>query len=64
MPVYMEPQHAQEIVRRCPNHALQGQDQSDATFHIVRCEHTLAEYVEDPVSGKIERSISSCFLIF
>ena len=54
MPVYTEPQHAQEIVKRCPNHTLQqGQDQNDATFQIVKLEHTLAEYVEDPVSGKI-----------
>ncbi|KAI0238143.1 Tumor protein p73 [Lamellibrachia satsuma] len=50
MPIYMKPEHVQEVVKRCPNHATNKEHNENhpAPNHLVRCEHKLAQYVEDP----------------
>ncbi|KAL8578311.1 hypothetical protein ACOMHN_005702 [Nucella lapillus] len=49
MPVFSKPEHCQEVVKRCPNHASEDLKKSVmAANHLVRCEHGMAQYVEDP----------------
>jgi len=55
MPTFVRPQHMQEVVRRCPHHAAMsvpntvvGGPPSD---HLIRCEHKLARYDTDSVTG-------------
>ena len=50
MPIYMKPEHVQEVVTRCPNHATtrEHNEGHPAPKHLVRCEHKLALYKEDP----------------
>nr|7PC6_A Chain A, DNA-binding domain [Alvinella pompejana]7PC6_B Chain B, DNA-binding domain [Alvinella pompejana]7PC6_C Chain C, DNA-binding domain [Alvinella pompejana]7PC6_D Chain D, DNA-binding domain [Alvinella pompejana]7PC6_E Chain E, DNA-binding domain [Alvinella pompejana]7PC6_F Chain F, DNA-binding domain [Alvinella pompejana]7PC6_G Chain G, DNA-binding domain [Alvinella pompejana]7PC6_H Chain H, DNA-binding domain [Alvinella pompejana] len=54
MPIYVKPEHVQEVVKRCPNHATTKEHNEDhpAPTHLVRCEHKLASYVEDPYTGR------------
>ncbi|CAL1547067.1 unnamed protein product [Lymnaea stagnalis] len=50
MPIYMKPEHVQEVVKRCPNHAVSTENNNEkhpAPSHLVRCEHKQAKYVED-----------------
>ncbi|XP_068095010.1 tumor protein p73 isoform X3 [Hyperolius riggenbachi] len=56
MPVYKKAEHVTEVVKRCPNHEL-GRDfndgQSAPASHLIRVEgNTLAQYVDDPVTGR------------
>uniref|UniRef100_H3BII1 Cellular tumor antigen p53 n=2 Tax=Latimeria TaxID=7896 RepID=H3BII1_LATCH len=56
MPVYKKAEHVTEVVKRCPNHEL-GRDfndsQSAPASHLIRVEgNNLAQYVDDPVSGR------------
>lgn len=50
MPIFMKPEHVQEPVKRCPNHATSKEfnENHPAPNHLVRCEHKLAKYIEDP----------------
>ncbi|GAB1606211.1 tumor protein 63-like isoform X1 [Argonauta hians] len=54
MPIYMKPEHVQEVVKRCPNHATakEHNENHPAPLHIVRCEHKLAKYEEDRDNGR------------
>ncbi|GFO22022.1 WD repeat-containing protein wrap73-like [Plakobranchus ocellatus] len=54
MPIFMKPEHVQEVVKRCPNHAVQreGNESHPAPSHLVRCEHKLARYEEDHNTGR------------
>ncbi|KAH3823150.1 tumor protein 63-like isoform X2 [Dreissena polymorpha] len=49
MPIFMKPEHVQDPVKRCPNHATSKEfnENHPAPNHLVRCEHKLAKYVED-----------------
>ena len=53
-PIYMKPEHVQEPVKRCPNHATSTEHNEGhpAPGHLVRCEHKLAQYQEDPNSQR------------
>ena len=52
MPIYMKAEHVQDVVTRCPNHATtqEHNESHPAPSHLVRCEHSLAQYIEDPIS--------------
>ncbi|KAK3803643.1 hypothetical protein RRG08_023358 [Elysia crispata] len=54
MPIFMKPEHVQDVVKRCPNHAVQreGNEQHPAPSHLVRCEHKLARYEDDRNTGR------------
>lgn len=54
MPIFMKPEHVQEPVKRCPNHATSKENNENhpAPNHLVRCEHKLAKYVEDGYSSR------------
>nr|AAQ55113.1 p63/73 beta variant [Spisula solidissima] len=54
MPIFMKPEHVQEAVKRCPNHATSKEfnENHPAPNHLVRCEHKLAKYVEDPYTSR------------
>ncbi len=55
MPLFIKPEHVQEVVKRCPNHSS-SRDLNDghpAPEHLVRCEHKLASYVEDPCTQRL-----------
>ncbi|XP_041377470.1 tumor protein 63-like isoform X2 [Gigantopelta aegis] len=54
MPIFMKPEHVQEVVKRCPNHATSKEHNENhpAPTHLVRCEHKLAKYVEDSYTGR------------
>lgn len=50
MPIFMKPEHVQEVVKRCPNHSVSKENNNEthpAPTHLVRCEHALAKYMED-----------------
>ncbi len=51
-PIYVKPEHVQEVVKRCPNHATTKEfnEGHPAPSHLVRCDHQLASYVEDSFS--------------
>lgn len=55
MPVYMKPEHVQEVVRRCPNHATSKEHNENhpAPEHLVRCEHKMASYAQDPFTERL-----------
>jgi len=62
MPVYMKPEHVQEVVKRCPNHASKppytgdGYHQAAAAAppdHLLICEHKRARYDDDPYTGRL-----------
>jgi len=54
MPIFLRPQHAQEVVRRCPHHTSMASSVPGAagppSSHLIRCEHKLANYFEDKVT--------------
>ncbi|XP_050414325.1 tumor protein 63 isoform X2 [Patella vulgata] len=54
MPIFMKPEHVQEVVKRCPNHATSKEhnEHHPAPTHLVRCEHKLAKYVEDSYTSR------------
>ena len=56
MPVYAKSEHAQEVVRRCPNH-MSPTDPSNqghpAPAHLLRCEHEMAVYTSDSISSRM-----------
>ena len=54
MPIFMKPEHVQEVVKRCPNHATtrEHNENHPAPAHLVRCEHKLAQYVTDPYTER------------
>ena len=49
MPIYIKPEHVQDVVTRCPNHtSCQEHNEGHiAPSHLVRCDHTLAVYQDD-----------------
>ena len=51
-PIYVKPEHVQEPVKRCPNHATSPEynENHPAPKHLVRCEHKLVHYEENPVT--------------
>ena len=53
-PVYMKPEHSQDIVRRCPNHTsgMEHNEGHPAPSHLLRCEHPMAMYTEDSASRR------------
>ena len=56
MPMFMRLQHMKEIVHRCPHHASSSVASNVAgggppADHLIRCEHKLASYQEDPGTG-------------
>ena len=55
MPAFMKPQHMHEVVRRCPHHAKlsapSAGDGGPPADHLIRCDHKLARYEEDPSIG-------------
>ena len=53
-PVYVKPEHVQEVVQRCPNHAS-TKDYNEghpAPTHLVRCEHKQTTFTDDPQTGR------------
>ncbi|XP_013397877.1 cellular tumor antigen p53 isoform X2 [Lingula anatina] len=54
LPIYMKPEHIQEVVARCPNHMTSKEfGESDVpNTHMVRCEHKQVSYYTDPVTGR------------
>ncbi|KAK7497948.1 hypothetical protein BaRGS_00010819 [Batillaria attramentaria] len=54
MPIFMKPEHVQEVVKRCPNHATSREhnESHPAPTHLVRCEHKVANYMEDPYTQR------------
>ncbi|XP_064611404.1 cellular tumor antigen p53-like isoform X2 [Liolophura sinensis] len=54
MPIFMKPEHVQEVVKRCPNHATckEHNENHPAPTHLVRCEHKCAQYVMDDYTGR------------
>lgn len=54
MPIFMKPEHVQEPVKRCPNHATSKEHNENhpAPTHLCRCEHKLAKYVEDGYTSR------------
>ena len=53
-PIYVKPEHVQEPVKRCPNHAT-GSEYNEghpAPNHLVRCEHKLVRYEDQPVTQR------------
>lgn len=54
MPIFMKPEHVQEVVKRCPNHAVSKEHNENhpAPSHLVRCEHKLARYIEDSYTSR------------
>ncbi|XP_048751531.2 cellular tumor antigen p53-like isoform X2 [Ostrea edulis] len=54
MPIFMKPEHVQEPVKRCPNHATSKENNENhpAPTHLVRCEHKLAKYTEDSYTSR------------
>jgi len=61
MPVYIKPEHVQEVVKRCPNHASKppytGDGRQAAAAappqHLLICEHKRARYDDDPYTGRL-----------
>ena len=51
-PIYVKPEHVQEPVKRCPNHATSPEfnEGHPAPKHLVRCEHKLVNYEENPMT--------------
>lgn len=66
-PTYIRPEHLQEVVQRCPNHALaltDNRQQSSAgssspapPTHLVRCEHLMAQYCRDIYTGRLSVTV-------
>lgn len=54
MPIFMKPEHVQETVKRCPNHATSKEHNENhpAPTHLVRCEHKVAKYTEDGYTSR------------
>jgi len=52
--VYIKPEHVREVVTRCPNHATTRElnENHPAPSHLIRCEHKLARYVDDRLTGR------------
>lgn len=56
MPVYIKPEHVQEVVKRCPNHASNPQyneNRQAPPQHLLVCEHKRARYDDDPYTGRL-----------
>jgi hypothetical protein len=54
-PIYVKPEHVQEVVQRCLNHAAgkeNNENPSTPPAHLVRCEHTSADYCTDAFTGR------------
>ncbi|XP_070177792.1 tumor protein 63-like [Littorina saxatilis] len=48
MPVFSKPEHCQEVLKRCPNHANDDIKKNiPAANLLVRCEHKIARYMEE-----------------
>ena len=58
-PLYVKPEHVQEVVQRCPNHATSKEfnELHPAPSHLVRCEHTLAKYCDHAYTGRHSVSV-------
>lgn len=54
LPIYVKPEHVQEVVKRCPNHATTKEynEGHPAPEHLVRCEHKMARYEDDQYTGR------------
>ncbi len=50
--VFVKPEHAQEVVQRCPHHRIIP-DGHHAPDHIVRCDNQMSQYVQDPYSQRL-----------
>jgi len=52
--VYAKPEHVREVVTRCANHATTRElnENHPAPTHLIRCEHKLARYVDDRLTGR------------
>ena len=55
LPIYVKPEHVQDVVKRCPNHMTTKleNESAEARSHLIRSEHQLAQYFEDPYSGRL-----------
>ena len=53
-PIFVKAEHVQDIVERCPNHASARElnENHPAPTHLVRCEHAMARYTEEPQTGR------------
>lgn len=54
MPLFVKPEHVQEVVTRCPNHAT-ARDHNEnhpSPTHLVRCDHQYAQYQDNPYTGR------------
>ena len=51
---YVRSEHGREVVTRCPNHATTRElnENHPAPTHLIRCEHKLARYVDDRLTGR------------
>ncbi|XP_014667874.1 PREDICTED: tumor protein p73-like isoform X2 [Priapulus caudatus] len=53
MAIYLKPEHVQDIVKRCPNHANASENNvHPAPHHLVRCDNPHAQYHDDPVTSR------------
>ncbi|XP_064604286.1 tumor protein p73-like [Liolophura sinensis] len=54
MAVFSKAEHAQGVVTRCPNHVSSREHNQNhpAPSHLVRCEHQLSHYLDDPSTGR------------
>jgi hypothetical protein len=62
LPVYIRPEHVRDVVRRCPNHVAGALRESGAPAdtdmaaqaqHLIRSQHSLAQYTEDPNTRRL-----------
>jgi len=55
MPIYIRPQNVQEVVKRCPYHAVKTAPDNVGVIapadHLVRCDHKLSRYEQDKHTG-------------
>ncbi|XP_072035550.1 tumor protein 63-like [Amphiura filiformis] len=52
MPIFKKPEHIQQVVKRCPNHASCVQNDLTA-YHLVMSSDPSSQYVEDPNTGRL-----------
>lgn len=54
MALFSRAEHAQAVVTRCPNHVSSKEHNHNhpAPSHLVRCDHQLSQYLDDPSTGR------------
>ncbi|CAH1774534.1 unnamed protein product [Owenia fusiformis] len=52
LPIYMQPEHIQEPVSRCPNHITKEDPNRDHKSHLIRCENPNTVYYTDQLTNR------------